>query len=208
MTNFAGQPVGGQPVPDGGDLDAILGFTQFGGPNTGSTVEAFDGDPNLGEILFIQNGGFYVGGNRGYGFFGEGRSDITFTPGVVSAVSLEVRGSEPDDSVGPTAPGTSLPNSTALDTSDITVLIWSEFGVQSSVDIGNEAFETVSLDVSALGFLGESITRISLINNSGVGSTAIADIGLLSVTVIPEPASASLIALGLPVLLKRRRRSA
>ena len=54
VTNFAGQPVGGQPVPDGGDLDAILGFTQFGGPNTGTTTEAFDGTPNLGEILFIE----------------------------------------------------------------------------------------------------------------------------------------------------------
>ncbi|MEM1213646.1 MAG: PEP-CTERM sorting domain-containing protein [Planctomycetota bacterium] len=197
-TNFTGLPVGGQPVAYGTDLDTILTFTQFGGPNTGTTTEAFDGTPNLGEVLFIQNGAFYVpGSNRGYGFFGPGRSDITFTPGFVSAVTLQVRGSEGGESanVGP------------LDTSDVSVLIWSELGVQATFAIGNDAFEEVALDVSALGFLGESITRISLINADGVGSNAIGDIGLLSVTVIPEPSSAGLIALGLPVLLKRRRRT-
>ncbi|MEO0965325.1 MAG: PEP-CTERM sorting domain-containing protein [Planctomycetota bacterium] len=204
-TIFAGQIPGGLPAADGSDLDDLLGFTDFAADNLGNEPAAFDNTPNLGEVLFIQNVPYYVSGStRGYGFAGPGRADITFTPGVVTALELEVRGSQSGDSVGPTAPNTTLPNSTPLADSDLTVLVWSELGIEFEFSpISNSGFQTLSIDISDLAFLGESITRISLINEGPADS--LADIGRLSVEVVPEPASAALIAMGLTVLARRRR---
>ncbi|MEM6655004.1 MAG: hypothetical protein AAF596_04300, partial [Planctomycetota bacterium] len=70
-------------------------------------------------------------------------------------------------------------------------------------------FQTVSLDVGALSFLGDSITRISLINgteSAPVGANSLALIGRLSVTAIPEP-TGLLLAMGpLATMLAGRRR--
>ncbi|MEM9252235.1 MAG: PEP-CTERM sorting domain-containing protein [Planctomycetota bacterium] len=204
-TNFINQTPGGQPAPDGTDLDAILGFTDFNANNLGSEPAPFDNTPNIGEIIFIQNGPYYVSSNRSFGFAGPGRSDITFTPGVVTALTLDVRGSQDGDLVGPTAPNTTLPNGTELADSDLTVLIWSELGIEFSFSpIDNSGFQELSVDVSNLAFLGESITRVSLINQGP--SNSLADIGRLSVNVVPEPASAAMIAAGLTLLARRRRR--
>lgn len=202
-------PPGAQPTAANGAISPELeAITQFGGANTGTTVEEFDGTTNLGSIAFVQNGPYYVEGNRAYGFAGTGRSDITFTPGLVTAVELEVRGSVSTDQSGPNS--FTVPGSTFFDDSNVSLLIWSEIGVQSvTQNISNTGFQTVSLDVGALSFLGDSITRISLINgteSAPVGANSLALIGRLSVTAIPEP-TGLLLAMGpLATMLAGRRR--
>lgn len=207
-TVFSPATPGTQPADGNGLSPELAALTQFGVPNGGSTIEEFDGEPNLGSIAFVQSGPYYVEGNRAYGFAGTGRSDITFTPGTVLAVELEVRGSNSADSAGPSS--FTVPGNAAFDDSDVSLLIWSDLGVQSvTQDISNDGFQTVSLDVSALGFAGESITRISLINgseSSAVAANALALIGRLSVTLVPEPGGALLLGtLGTLASTIRRR---
>lgn len=207
-TVFSPATPGTQPSVGNGLSPELAAITQFGVPNGGSTIEEFDGEPNLGSIAFVQNVPYYVEGNRAYGFAGTGRSDITFTPGTVLAVELEVRGSNSADSAGPAS--FTVPGNAAFDDSDVSLLIWSDLGVQSvTQNISNDNFQTISLDVSALGFAGESITRISLINgseSSAVGANALALIGRLSVTPVPEPGGAVLLgALGTLASVFRRR---
>ncbi|MEO0475069.1 MAG: PEP-CTERM sorting domain-containing protein [Planctomycetota bacterium] len=197
-TNFLGGTPGSQPSD--ASLNGLEDFTQFGGPNSAS--ELFASTPNIGEVLFVQVGPYYVGGNRAYGFAGEGRSDITFTPGVVRGVELQVRGSSSSDTSGPNS--FTIPGSTPFQDSDVTVLIWSELGLELTVDnVSNDAFQTIALDITNPAFDGDSITRVSLINEGPDNS--IVDLGLLTVTAVPEPSSLALLGLGAAVMLRRRR---
>ena len=184
---------------------ALNDIINFNVANSGVTVEEFDGTPNLGGQAFVNSGPFYVSGNRSYGFAGTGRSDITFDPNTVQSVTLQVRGSD-----GQTSGGNSItiPGSTTFDESNVSLLIWSDVGVQSEVlNISNTGFQTISLDVATVA--GDFISRISLINGTEanpVGANSIAFIGQLSVELIPEPTTVMLGLCSIAGVLVTRRR--
>ncbi|MEM9187441.1 MAG: hypothetical protein AAGB00_13195 [Planctomycetota bacterium] len=202
-------PVGAQPSAANGALPDVLdAITNFGVANQGNQPAEFDGTPNLGGLAFVQNGPYYVQGNRAYGFAGPGRSDITFEPGTVEAVELLVRGSNSGDSSGGLSQ--TVPPNTAFDDSNVTVLVWSNLGIELEVNgIDNDAFQTIALDIGSIQ--GDSITRVSLINGTeaaSVGPSALALIGQLTVTTnVPEPAAIGLVlAPAAGALLRRQRR--
>lgn len=209
--------------PDVSVLNGLEEFTSFNVQNL--SVDLLGGGANVGSVLFFQNGGFYVGGagpaganplteqgfenlggaqvnNRAFGVFGEGRSDIVFDTGVVSEISLQLRGTAEGLSIGPNAAlGQSLPEGSALGNADATLLVYTELGLQITQSVSNSSFETLTLNVSALA--GESITRLSLVNQGPVNSAIV--LGELTATVVPEPASIALLGLGGVALLGRRR---
>ena len=199
-TNFSGNNPGVQPSDE--SLNGLGDFTTFGAENLDGDL--LGGTDNVGEVIFFQRGAYYFSGNRAYGFAGTGRSDIVFTPGVVREVELQVRGSSSADTTG-AASTTLVPNSPFGD-SDLTVLIYSDQGLQLTLeDVSNTEFQSIGLDITNPNFNGDSITRISLINQGPDNS--VADLGFLSVTTVPEPSSIAFLGLGGLAMLRRRRRA-
>ena len=183
---------------------------------------AFANTPNVGETLFFQIGPLYVGGdgpaasnplsaqgeinlggpvanNRAYGVIGQGRSDVTFTPGSVTSITLQARGTA-DGLVTGSNPATNFGGvPTDLFDADGSLLIWTEFGVEATLEVGNDDFQTFSL--SAADFLGDSITRISMINEGPAGSAII----LGELTTVPAPGTVGIAAMAGVATLRRRR---
>lgn len=200
-TDFSGDTPGQQPSVT--SLAELGNFATFGGPNLDQDL--LGGTPNEGEVFFIARGAYYFSGNRAYGLDGAGRSDITFTPGTVREVNLQVRGSSAGNTIG-LAFGDLAAGST-LGNADVTVLIYSDQGLQLTVDnVSNTGFQGIALDITNPAFDGDSITRISLINEGPANS--IADLGFLSINTVPEPGSIALLGMGGLALMRRRRHAA
>lgn len=210
----------GQLVPDAIVLNGLESIATFGAAN--NDTGAFANTTNAGETLFFQIGPLYVGGdgpaasnplsaqgeinlggpvanNRAYGVIGQGRSDITFTPGSVTSITLQARGTA-DGLVTGANPATNFGGvPTDLLEADGTLLIWTEFGVEATLEVGNDDFQTFSL--SAADFLGDSVTRISIINEGPADSALI----LGELTTVPAPGTAGLALLAGVATLRRRR---
>ena len=211
----------GLAVPGADILGAISGVATFGETNSGTG--AFAGTANAGETLFFQIGGFYVGGaggatsnplspdgfantggtianNRAYGVIGSGRSDINFVPGLFDEITVQVRGSETGMVTG-SNPATSFGGvPTNLADADGSILIWTELGLEAVLDVSNTGYSTFSINASDL--LGDSIVRLSLVNDGPADS--VVALGELTLTV-PAPGAASLAGLGLTLAMRRRR---
>lgn len=207
-------------VPDASVLNGLESIATFGAAN--NDTGTFASTTNVGETLFFQIGPLYVGGdgpaasnplsaqgeinlggpvanNRAYGVIGPGRSDITFTPGGVTSITLQARGTA-DGLVTGTNPATNFGGvPTDLFDADGSLLIWTEFGVEATLEVGNDDFQTFSL--SAADFLGDSITRISIINEGPADSALI----LGELTTIPAPGTAGIALLAGVATLRRRR---
>jgi len=210
-------------VPDAGILNGIDSVATFGAANNGTGL--FANTPNVGATFFAQIGAFYVGGagaatnnplsaqglvnfggvvvnNRAYGVINAGRSDITFTAGEVDELTIQVRGSANGQTTG-TNPGTSFGGiPTSLFDAAGTVLVWTELGVEATLDISNADYQTFTLNAS--DFLGDSIIRLSLINEGPVDSVVL--LGELTTTLVPAPGTVGFAAsLGLAGMARRRR---
>ena len=211
----------GNAVPDSSVLNGLEAFTTFGGSN--GPNDLLGGTANTGEVLFFQIGAFYVGGagpasgnplsaqgfnnignvsnNNAYGVLGAGRSDITFDQGTVESLVLQIRGTETGGTTG-SSPSNSFGGVQDLADANATLLIYTDQGLQATIStIDNSAFQTVSLDVSSL--VGDSITRISLINEGPFNSAIV--LGELTVGVIPTPGAAAVLGLGGLLAIRRRR---
>lgn len=209
-----GSTIGAQP--DASVLGGLEAVANFGGPNLDRDL--LGGTPNIGETLFIQSGTYYVGNainptsagstsgnNRAYGFFGTGRSDITFTPGSVVDITLQARGSSGGNPVGPNS--VSLPPGSVLEDADATLLVYTQLGLQLSLELPNSGFQTLALTLGTIidgqTLLGDSISRISLINEGPANSGIF--LGEITAQVVPEPGTALLFGLGLAGLASLRR---
>ena len=85
------------------------------------------------------------------------------------------------------------------------MLIYSDQGLQLTVEnVSNTGFQGIGLDITNPAFDGDSITRISLINEGPANS--IADLGYIEITTVPEPSSMAMIAAASTLMLRRRRR--
>ena len=188
--------------------------TVFGPSSDTSGVGAAPGDDVLGpvfadsdfdfdgEILFFQNGAYYVGGagpasgnplspeglanlgapvgsNRAFGYAGAGCATIDISAFAVDSVVIQARGTSSADSVGPTAGGTTFPNSTPLADADVTLRVSSSFlGFRlfflpgRSVRVSNDGYGTYRFDAPFLGLL-TSITEVELCNGAGGQSAAV-----------------------------------
>ena len=210
-----GGPIGVQPGP--GVLNGLESVATFGGPNLDAHL--LGGTPNVGETIFIQTGSYYVGNsinptssgstsgnNRAYGFFGTGRSDITFTPGSVVDITLQVRGASGGNSVG--ANSVSLPPGTILQDSVATLLVYTQLGLQLQLAVPNSGFQQLSLTLGTVidgqTLSGDSIRRLSLINEGPANSGFF--LGEITATVVPEPGTAILMGLGLVGLASTKRK--
>lgn len=210
-----GGSIGGQP--DTAVLNGLDAVATFGGAN--GVTDRLGGTSNVGETLFIQSGSYYVGNginptsngqttgnNRAYGFFGQGRSDITFAPGQVSDITLQVRGSSGGNLVGPAS--VSLPPGTILQDANAFLLVYTQLGLQLELEVPNAAFQTVNLVlgnvIDGQTLLGDSIRRISLVNEGPIHSGIF--LGEITAQVVPEPGAALLIGLGLAGLARTGRR--
>jgi len=214
-------PVGDR-LPDAAALNGMDAFTTFGADNR--DIDLLGGTPNVGEVLLFQIGSFYVGGagpatnnplsaqglnnlggpivnNRAYGVLGEGRSDIVFDAGVVDSITLQVRGTQAGDTTG-SSPNNSFGGVQDLADANATVLVYTNLGLQATINgIDNTDFQTISLDTGSLA--GDSITRISLINQGEFNSAVV--LGELTVGVVPTPGAAAVLALGGLAATRRRR---
>jgi len=212
-----GGSIGGQP--DSAVLNGLDSTATFGGNN--GVTDLLGGTPNVGETLFIQAGSYYVGNginptstggtsgnNRAYGFFGSGRSDITFQPGTVGDLTLQVRGTSGGNAVGPNS--VSLPPGTTLQDADATLLVYTQLGLQLQLEVPNASFQTLRLVLGSVvdgqTLSGDSIRRISLVNQGPVYSGIF--LGEITAQVVPEPGAALLIGLGLAGLARSGRATA
>lgn len=211
----------GAATPDAAVLNGIESVAQFGVDNL--DIGLLGGTLNIGQTLFFQVGPLYVGGsgpassnplsaegllnlggpvagNRAYGVIGAGRSDIAFAPGLVDEVVLQIRGTADGQTTG-TNPATNF-GGVPTDLADAagTLLVYTEAGLQATLAVTNDDFQLFSLD--AADFIGDSITRVSLVNEGPDNSAVV--LGELTVTLIPAPAGAA--ALGLAGLAAARRR--
>ena len=155
-----------------------------------------------GEILFFQNGAYYVGGagpsagnplsseglanlgapvgnNRAFGYAGAGCATIDISAFAVDSVVIQARGTNSADNIGPTAPSTTFPNGAAFADADVTLRVSSSFlGFRlfflpgRSVSVSNTGFETFRFDAPFLGLL-TSITEVELCNGAGGNSAAV-----------------------------------
>ncbi len=211
-----GGPSGPGIQPDASVLNGLEAVTTFGGPNLATGV--LGGTPNAGEVLFFAAGPFYIanaggpssngitsGNNRAYGVTGSGRSDIFFDPGTVSSVLLQLRGTNAGSVAN--APSTSFPGGTTFADAVGTVLVYTNLGLQLTLSISNTAFETLSLELGATfgseTLDGDSISRISLINQGPSNSAVV--LGELTADVVPEPGLALLMGVGIGMLALLRR---
>lgn len=193
--------VAGNP-PDPSVLNRMDAFTQFNG----------------GGILFFQNGNFYVGGagpaagnplsaqglanfggaaqvnNRAFGVAGPGTANITFTPGIVEEVILQVRGTADGFSVGPTAPGTTFPINTPLVDAAGILQVFTDLGLQSTIPIANADYAPLTLQLGG-NINGSSFTQLTL-SNTGSATSAIT-LGELTVAAVPDPPTVLLFGSGL-----------
>lgn len=200
-TIFGPGGVAGNP-PDPSVLNGMDTFTQFNG----------------GEILFFQNGNFYVGGagpaagnplsaqvlaslggpqvnNRSFGVAGPDAANIFFTSGIVQEVILQVRGTTDAFSIGPTAPGTTFPNNTPLGDAFGVLQVFTDLGLQATGPIPNADYTPLTL-ASGGTFNGQtinggSITQLSLINARTANSA------VTPVAVVPKPTTVLLFGSGL-----------
>ena len=210
-TDFDGLPFG-QDAPDLGPLDFLP----------------------PGEVQFFANGPYYVpGSNRAWGFEGQGQVNLPFgdwSGGVGSLladpfnhaqdVTLEVRGSQSGD----------RNNRTGQEFADSQVgLVWYDennvrwlggvtvdgaagprgdidngAGVQEYVTIGNDGFETIVIDPTAVG--AEAVSRVRLVQGTDE-PYAYALVGSIAfTTVVPEPGAAVLgLLTAAPAGFARRR---
>ncbi|MEM8836307.1 MAG: hypothetical protein AAGD00_10870 [Planctomycetota bacterium] len=207
-------------VPESSVLNGIDSIATFGAAN--NAVGPLAGSANVGETLFFQVGPLYVGGagpassnplsaqgeanlggavanNRAYGVIGEGRSDITFASGSVTDIFLQVRGTADGQTTG-TNPGTNF-GGVPTDLADAagTLLVWTEFGVEATLQVSNDDYQLFSL--SAADFLGDSITRVSIINQGPANSV----VALGELTTIPAPGALGVAALAGVAAVRRRR---
>ncbi|MEO1510732.1 MAG: hypothetical protein AAFU70_01540, partial [Planctomycetota bacterium] len=214
----------GAGVPDAAVLNGLEAFTRFGEQN--SADQPFGNTANSGETLFFAFGPLYVGGagpassnplssaglsnlgapvanNRAYGVIGEGRSDINFDPQSVISVTVQVRGTDSSQSAGGN-PGNNFGGAQQLADANATLLIWTELGFQTSIQVANADFQEIT--VTASDFLSDNITRIALINE-GPSNSAIV-LGELTVVTdpnIPAPGAAAVLGLGGLAVARRRR---
>lgn len=210
----------GLNVPDSSVLNGIDSIATFGAAN--NNVGPFANSANVGETLFFQIGPLYVGGagpassnplsaqgeanlggpvsnNRAYGVIGAGRSDITFESGSVTDIFLQARGTADGQTTG-TNPGTNFGGvPTDLVDAAGTLLVWTEFGVEATLQVSNDDFQVFSL--SAADFLGDSITRVSIINEGASNSAVL----LGELTTIPAPGVIGLAGMAALAGTRRRR---
>ena len=190
-TVFGPPPAGAGPdiglPPGAGVLGPVLADSDFD----------FDG-----EILFFQNGEYYVGGaapaagqplspeglenlggpvgsNRAFGYAGEGCATIDFSSFAVDSVVIQARGTDSADSVGGTAPGTTFPNSTPFDDADVTLTVNSSiFGIEFfflprlTASVSNTAYGTYRFDAPFFG-LFTSLGSVEICNANGGNSAAL-----------------------------------
>ncbi|MDH3770882.1 MAG: PEP-CTERM sorting domain-containing protein [Nitrospirota bacterium] len=206
-TIFGPGGVAGNP-PDPSVLNGMDAFTQFNG----------------GEILFFQNGNFYVGGagpaagnplsaqglanfggtnqvnNRAFGVAESGNADITFTPGIVEEVIVQVRGTADGFSIGHTAPGTTFPNNTLLVDAAGTLQVFTDLGLQATLPIANADYAPLTLQLGGM-LNGSSFTQLTLSNNSGPEEFSAITLGELTVetaaVAVPESSTVLLFGSGM-----------
>lgn len=210
-TNFAGQTF----KQDAADLGAV----DFLSP---------------GEVQFFANGPYYVpGSNRTWGFAGQGEVNVPFgdwTNGVSSLladagnhaaeVTLELRGSRSTDRNN----RLNVP----FDDSEVGIVWYDEnnvrwlggvtvdgtagerggidngAGVQEYISLGNDGYQTVAIDPTAVGV--NAVSRVRLVQGADAAN-AYALIGSLAYTRVPEPAAAMLAGLAAFGGLRGRSRS-
>ena len=187
-----------------------------------------------GEVQFFANGPYYVpGSNRAWGFAGQGQVNIPFgdwTGGVASLladptnhaaeVSLELRGSRSSDQNNRT--GVPFDNSqvglvwydednvrwvggvTVEGAPGVLADIDNGSGIQQYVGIGNDSYQTISIDPTAVG--ASAVSRVRLVQGTD-DEFAYALVGSLAYTTVPEPSSVAavlLACLGAPLGLRKR----
>lgn len=209
-----------------------------GTPNSGTGPIAqqqisFQGQANLAGLNILDTdpgtAGLQTFNNRIFGVFGNGRSDIEFDQGVVTDLFLQAGVTSDGLNVGGNAAfGQSLPEGSALANGDGTLLVFTDLGLQATVDLADSTGTFSSPDLLAINqdlsfsigdvladgqvINGSSITRLSIINNSSALNSA-AFLSELTVNTspafsasVPEPSSLTLLGLGCLSLIKRRRR--
>ena len=186
-----------------------------------SGLGILDTDPNTAGLQTFNN--------RIFGVFGLGRSDIEFDTGVVTDVFLQAGVTTEGLNVGTNAAfGQSLPEGSALGNGDGTLLVFTDLGLQATVNLQDSTGSFAVPDLAAINqdlsfsigqtladgqvINGSSITRLSIINTSTELNSA-AFLSELSVTTaiaapvaVPEPSSLALLGLGCMTLMTRRRR--
>ena len=204
-TIFGPGSVAGNP-PDPSVLNGMDTFTQFNG----------------GEILFFQNGNFYVGGagtaagnplsaqvlanlggpqvnNRSFGVAGPDAANIFFTSGIAQEVILQVRGTTDAFSIGPTAPGTTFPNNTARGDAFGVLQVFTDLGLQATGPIANDDYMPLTL-ASGGTFNGQTINGGSITQHSRINArtaNSAVTLGELTVAVVPKPSTVLLFGSGL-----------
>lgn len=187
------------------------------------------GQTNLAGLGILDTDGDATNGlqtfnNRIFGVFGTGRSDIVFQPGIVTELILQAGITSAGTDVTPLTVGTndafgqSLPAGTPLADGDGTLLIYTDLGLEATISLADvvadrsNAFDVINQDLAfGIGDVigsdtidGDSITRISIINQSSALNSAAFLSELTVNTSIPEPNSLALLCLGCLGMLKRR----